>query len=410
MSSNVTKRTLSAGLGVGALALLAPRASADTPFSSFAFPATGAPTARTLPDRLGELKNVKDFGARGDGSTNDTAAIQTAVSQQGTIYFPPGTYRITRSINLRGDGQYQLIGTRHTYVQGLFDGYLFDTSTNWVGDVQFNFYMSSFGLINDNRTPNAGCVRVTGGILTTIEKCEMTAWRGVTFHGEAGTSIVRDCFFRPRIGGEDMSENGITEKISTGIQMDTTGGGTIANCDFNGFYNGIQCAGLIHIIDTRVEMCYRGVVAGINSEGGELPTYLTFQCGELEANGYHIILQNVWFVRISNVSMQGDVFSVPENPKTQVNDKPGQCGILINQCQNAVFESTACIGAFQQGCYVFTQGPGGGVPPVTESIFMAVHADLNNSDFPGQFPNAKGWQGMQFLDRSRVTFIQCNNP
>src|SRR5262245_18834768 len=339
MSSNVTKRTLSAGLGVGALALLAPRASADTPFSSFAFPATGAPTARSLPDRLGELKNVKDFGARGDGSTDDTAAIQAAVDRQGPIYFPPGTYSITRSINFRGDGQYQLIGTRRTYVQGFFDGYLFDMP-DWAGDGQFNFCISNFVLTNDNRTPNAGCIRIVSGLLTTIEKCEMTAWRGVTLHGEAGSCIVRDCFFRPRIGGEDMSEHGITEKISTAIQMDAGGGGTIDNCDINGFYSGIQCSRLIHIVDTRIEMCYRGVVAGPESTGGELQTMLTYDCGELEANAYHVVLQNAWFCRLSKVSIQGDVFSVPENPKTQINNKPGQCGILIQQCQNSVFENT----------------------------------------------------------------------
>jgi len=281
---------------------------------------------------------------------------------------------------------------------------------NWAGDGQFNFCISNFVLTNDNRTPNAGCIRIVGGLLTTIEKCEMTAWRGVTLHGEAGSCIVRDCFFRPRIGGEDMSEHGITEKISTAIQMDAGGGGTIDNCDINGFYSGIQCSRLIHIVDTRIEMCYRGVVAGPESTGGELQTMLTYDCGELEANAYHVVLQNAWFCRLSKVSIQGDVFSVPENPKTQINNKPGQCGILIQQCQNSVFENTPVVGAFQRGCIVFDQPPAGGAPPCIESVFLAVWANLENQDFPGQFPNAKAWQGMQFLDRNRVTFIQCNNP
>src|ERR1700704_1629914 len=96
----IGKRALTAGLGVGALALMAPRASADTPFSQFAFPATGAPTARTMPDRLAEIKNVKDFGAIGDGRHDDTGNIQSAVNvgastgNHGTIYFPPGLYRV----------------------------------------------------------------------------------------------------------------------------------------------------------------------------------------------------------------------------------------------------------------------------------------------------------------------------
>ena len=79
MSTQISKRillgkgALAAGVGVGALALLAPqRASADTPFTSFPFPATGAPTPRTMPDRLADVKNVKDFGAVGNGTTDDT--------------------------------------------------------------------------------------------------------------------------------------------------------------------------------------------------------------------------------------------------------------------------------------------------------------------------------------------------
>jgi len=42
---------------------------------------------------------VLDYGATGDGSTDDTAAIQSLVDfKAGTIRFPAGTYRITKSI------------------------------------------------------------------------------------------------------------------------------------------------------------------------------------------------------------------------------------------------------------------------------------------------------------------------
>jgi hypothetical protein len=119
MSTQISKRelfskhALSAGLGVGALALLPQRASADTPFTSFPFTATGARTPRTMPDRLGEIKNVKDYGAVGDGVTDDTAAIQecfdaafgTWASPHGgtnatwnkAVFFPQGTYKVTSS-------------------------------------------------------------------------------------------------------------------------------------------------------------------------------------------------------------------------------------------------------------------------------------------------------------------------
>lgn len=49
----------------------------------------------------GAYTNVKDFGATGDGVTNDTVAIQAALdslTSGGVLYFPPGEYRIARNI------------------------------------------------------------------------------------------------------------------------------------------------------------------------------------------------------------------------------------------------------------------------------------------------------------------------
>ncbi len=49
--------------------------------------------------------NVMDFGAKGDGKTNDTAAFKAAIAAVeamggGTVYAPPGYYCLTESLNL----------------------------------------------------------------------------------------------------------------------------------------------------------------------------------------------------------------------------------------------------------------------------------------------------------------------
>ena len=94
---------LAAGLGLGGIAGLAslhPALASDNP-----------PPADSM-------LNVKAFGAKGDGATDDTAAIQRAIDAAArlngrTVYLPPGVYAIssplriteTRAVFLRGAGK-----------------------------------------------------------------------------------------------------------------------------------------------------------------------------------------------------------------------------------------------------------------------------------------------------------------
>ena len=63
--------------------------------------ATGSSTGRTLPDRFADVINVKDFGAVGDGVTDDTAAWtawQTALAAKGIGYIPSGDYLVNGAV------------------------------------------------------------------------------------------------------------------------------------------------------------------------------------------------------------------------------------------------------------------------------------------------------------------------
>ena len=60
--------------------------------------ATGTTAERDIRDRLAEVINVKDFGAVGDGITNDTSAWNQFVSAEGGVkYVPRGDYVVNGS-------------------------------------------------------------------------------------------------------------------------------------------------------------------------------------------------------------------------------------------------------------------------------------------------------------------------
>ena len=77
-------------------------------YSAQTGPTPSDPVVRTVQAKLDDFASVRDFGATGDGSTDDTAAINRALYQlycreantqvRRTLYFPAGTYVVTETI------------------------------------------------------------------------------------------------------------------------------------------------------------------------------------------------------------------------------------------------------------------------------------------------------------------------
>ena len=89
-------------------AAVAPAAGIQATKLAFTQSGTGA-TARTVDSKLKDVVSVKDFGAVGDGVTDDTAAIQAAINTSQKAIVPPGTYKVTTSL--------VIVASRHLHLE-----------------------------------------------------------------------------------------------------------------------------------------------------------------------------------------------------------------------------------------------------------------------------------------------------
>ena len=129
---------------------------------------------RPFNEKLNEVISVKDFGATGDGTTDDAAAIQAtvnyAIANSKTIYFPDGTYIVNTSITLTSATGFGLRiygeSKDHTIIKfyPTTNSYLFDATAYVDGGLSFS-QMSFYGTnyyFDPNKTPS-----ILSGLLTT---------------------------------------------------------------------------------------------------------------------------------------------------------------------------------------------------------------------------------------------------
>jgi hypothetical protein len=161
--------------------------------------------------------NVKtNLGAVGDGVTDDTAAIQKALNALGpkepTLYFPAGTYRITQTLTLAGQGYVNVIGEDPAVTTIVWAGSSGGTMLHLNGIMHSRFDRMTFdgrgnaGVAVDQSWIGSGNYFDTGNeYADDVFKNAGTGLRcGNLGHGCAETSMLRDQFLNNSVAGVAM--------------------------------------------------------------------------------------------------------------------------------------------------------------------------------------------------------------
>lgn len=185
-----------------------------------------------------KIYNVKDYGAKGDGVTDDLPALQTLITSIGTdgasIYFPPGQYNISSSLLLKekltlfGDSASSAFGS------GLASSTIHCTNPNvnaLDGTNLRTLYIHDLALVGMGASSGTGGgISLTHSTLSTannyIERVEISDFGGNGLY--INTPIVNSLSSVrvERVGGNGfMIENGTSVFMQTCYANSTGGAG-----------------------------------------------------------------------------------------------------------------------------------------------------------------------------------------
>jgi hypothetical protein len=185
-------------------------------------------TPRTITDVLlfdqkDVSANVKDFGALGDGTTDDRSAIQSAIdSAAATIYFPKGTYLIGSALVLASNKTLVGDGCMSTSIKANGNGFslLVDNGTakSDIAIKGIKFTTATGGA--SQRAIYLSANTTTASTNISVSDCEFdTTFRGVQVDFGKNINLVGNIF--QNLGGEGVyAGQSIALGASDGIHVD----------------------------------------------------------------------------------------------------------------------------------------------------------------------------------------------
>lgn len=255
----------------------------STALSSASITATSALTSRTLAARWSDVINVKEYGAKGDGVTDDAASIQAALNaafgstgnpngssarySNKPVFFPAGNYMISTQLAVRsvtggviyGSGSqstkityngtvaapptttnvFYANGFSYSRIEGLSFDMVGASSTSVC--VNLDWDNTGSAALNANRIIDVATANTTTGILIGtggFMGSEMSAWNCTfdnhphagwkTNNGNALADNVYNCYFN---GCSTVSS--IVSPVSAAIMAEPGSTPCIFGCTFN---------------------------------------------------------------------------------------------------------------------------------------------------------------------------------
>jgi polygalacturonase len=263
------------------------------------------------------LKSVRSYGATGDGITNDTAAINSAIAANKVVYFPPGTYVYVGPMTLPTNANYRIYGdgpgvstilftgpnagitATHTLITTLnVEGLtLMANSTNCGTAIN-----ASFAAAPNNAKVRSASVHNVQIVGTARDGTSGGYWTNGMHLYRAQNSVIDKVHIA---GNKNVTLNGILWDSSP---SDALSGAQMTNLEVKWCNTALAVSGHVeglYVTGFEFISCGRSSQPAISlSTLGDPPiagAAFHLVNGQVDAIGNGIVLNNMIFVKISNV-------------------------------------------------------------------------------------------------------------
>lgn len=261
-------------------------------------------TAENLTDAFGPTTemwfNVKDpdYGAKGDGSTDDTTAINAAITAAGVnggiVYFPPGTYRVVSALtldakaNMLGAGPNSVVITMDSAAAHTVEPDGSSVQNQLIQGIKFVHTQANSGqiiripaatsnllvrdcVLGDGVRSNGDLVKQAGAASTktVFDSCRFVPATEAAVDGSASTQYteLRGCEFAP-----PATYNPTNGAFVYGQEVNMFDCRFVLNGGTSGTYSCFKSSSTT--LNAQVHNCLFGNPAGATVTGIELGTYV----------------------------------------------------------------------------------------------------------------------------------------
>ena len=367
-SANVTVQTLdNVGGGVDGATLAGSGGSA---LIGFLQAGSGAVT-RTVQSKLRESISVKDFGAVGNGVTDDTSAIQAAIDAVkalggGTVLVPEGSYVCSATIVLKSGVNLVGEGRAHhpTYAAGTKRGTVLlitvgagQNALTFESNIQGHFGIYNLSIFEAGSAAFNAIINIQGILHPVLEDVEVACLNtrrglGVLIQDDGPSALTLYGSFR----------NVIAHNVIDGIKI-------VNDCNANSFVGGsINCSRWALIMDGTYSfpvataftgMSFEGIYVAADKDVDYFASPLGVQGWDItKTAGYRFNFVNI--VKASGTMFSGCYFELGGYPNPYNDGIHGSLDSIATVCVEPASPGDATATGFYNcrfsGCYVYDSG------------------------------------------------------